>query len=524
MKVSFPLTLKVSLWLLANLLLLAAAGGAFYVSQFGLGWESLTRGALGERLQGIGDSIASDLNIEPAGVRPAILGSRAQKYGADFYLFSNDGTQLAGPSVTLPTEVRDQMRRGNARGGPEGGGLRPSPPPRRGEGPPEGRPPPPDGKGPPVPGRPPPPEERGPPPGARPPPPNGRPPGEGRMSEGRFVFHSTTPAATWIGLRVPVPSDFGRPVPGTVIVRATSLWTLGRLLHAGPWFALATGAFLLSVVFWLPLVGSITHALKRLTRATERIAEGHFETRVELERRDELGHLGHSVDRMAARLDTLVNGQKRFLGDVAHELGSPLARLQVATEILETRADPALNEHVADVREEVEHMAALVNELLTFTKTGLRPREAELTTVTLLPLLRETLEREQGTARVALLVPDDLTVRADAALLSRAVGNLVRNALRYTDPATPIRITVKEESAGVSLLVEDEGPGVPPEALTRLGEPFYRPEVARSRETGGVGLGLAIVRSCVAACGGEVTFANREPQGFRAEIKLKAAA
>lgn len=512
MKVTFPLSLKVSLWLLANLLLLAAAGGAFYVSQFGVGWESLTRGALGERLQGIGDSIASDLNVEPEGVRPAILGSRAQKYGADFFLFRNDGTQIAGEKITLPTPVHDELRKGFLRGGgegppgPPGPGGRPSRPrPPRGEGPPEGRPFFDDG---------PPPEDR---------PPASRPPGGQRMGEGRFVFHSTETAATWIGLRVPVPSDFGRPIPGTVIIRAPSLYIVGRLLHAGPWLAIAASALILSILFWLPLVGSITRSLARLNRATERIAEGHFDTRVALARRDELGHLGHSVNRMAERLDTLVNGQKRFLGDVAHELGSPLGRLQVATEILETRADPALREHVADVREEVVQMAALVNELLAFTQAGLRPRDAELAAVELAPLVHEALAREQATDRVSVSLAGDYTVRADALLLSRAIGNLVRNALRYTAAADTIRLTATRTGPHVALLVEDEGPGVPPEALARLGEPFYRPETARSRESGGAGLGLAIVRSSVAACGGEVVFANRTPHGFRAELRLLPA-
>jgi len=130
--------------------------------------------------------------------------------------------------------------------------------------------------------------------------------------------------ATWIGLRVPIKLGFGPPTPGTVIIRTESLWTLARLLRLGPGLAVGAGALLLSLLFWLPLVGSITRSLTRLNRATERIAEGEFSTRVELSRRDEIGHLGHSVNRMAERLDTLVNGQKRFLGDVAHELGSPL--------------------------------------------------------------------------------------------------------------------------------------------------------------------------------------------------------
>lgn len=511
MKVTFPLTLKVSLWLLANLLLLTAAAGAFYVSQFGVGWKSLTHGALGERLQSIGDSIATDLHTEPEGVRPAIFRSRAKKYGADFFLFTNTGTQVAGDPVELPAAVREELNPGQR---PDSPGPRPPRArPPRGESAPDGRPPiafedrlPPDTRR----------KKEGPPPGGRPPP-------EARRSGGRFIVHSPSPAATWIGLRVPIPNEFGPPTEGTVIIRAPSVFAVGRLLHAGPWLAIGTSAFLLSVLFWLPLVSSITRALKRLSTATERIAEGQFETRVELSRRDELGVLGSSVNRMAERLDTLVNGQKRFLGDVAHELGSPIGRLQVATEILEARADPALRAHVADVREEVQQMAALVAELLTFTKTGMRARDAELAAVPLAPLVLDLLTREQATGRVTVAVPADISVRADPALLARALGNLVRNAVRYTDASHAIHLTAVRDHATVSVSVEDDGPGVPPEALARLGEPFYRPEIARTRETGGAGLGLAIVRSSVAACGGEVHFSNRTPRGFRVELRLAAA-
>src|SRR5207248_364238 len=144
----------------------------------------------------------------------------------------------------------------------------------------------------------------------------------------------------------------------------------------------------------------ITHSLGQLTAATGRIAEGRFETRVPEKRRDEIGALGSSVNLMAARLDTLVNGQKRFLADVAHELGSPISRLQVAIEILEMRADPALRDQVADVREEIQQMSALVNELLAFTKAGLRPRTAELASVELAPLVREVVQREDNTGRI----------------------------------------------------------------------------------------------------------------------------
>jgi two-component system sensor histidine kinase CpxA len=99
----------------------------------------------------------------------------------------------------------------------------------------------------------------------------------------------------------------------------------------------------------------------------------------------------------------------------------------------------------------------------------------------------------------------------------------VRNALRYAGDAGPISVTAQRDQRVVALVVEDDGPGVPPGDLDRLGEPFFRPELARTRESGGVGLGLAIVRNSIAACGGEVRFSNRSPHGFRAEIRLPAA-
>ena len=496
MKVSFPLSLKVSLWLLVNLLLLAAAGGGFYVSQFGLGWTSLTHGVLGDQLQSIGDSIASDLQAEPESERPAIIASRSLKYGADFFLFTNDGRLVAGDGVDLPEAVHEELDRSLRRGSPA-----PENPPARSR-PPRGPRSPDSG-----------PSENfstsdGPPSSNR------RPP-EG----GKFLVRTATPAATWIGLRVPIKIGFGPPTPGTVIIRTDSLWTLARLLRLGPGLAIGAGALLLSLLFWLPLVGGITRSLARLNRATERIAEGEFATRVELDRRDEIGQLGYSVNRMAERLDTLVNGQKRFLGDVAHELGSPLGRLQVATEILESRADPSLRPPIADVREEVQHMAALVNELLTFTKAGLQAPLPALAPVPLAPLVQRVLAREDPALRVTAHLAEEVSALADPALLERALGNLVRNALRYA-PAGAISLTVGVKGEHAVITVADEGPGVPDAALARLGEPFYRPDAARTSEAGGTGLGLAIVRASIATNRGSVTFRNRTPHGFEATIAL----
>jgi two-component system sensor histidine kinase CpxA len=308
-----------------------------------------------------------------------------------------------------------------------------------------------------------------------------------------------------------------------VVLRVPTLAALLRLLDLATWLWLAAGAAVVSVLFWLPLVGSLTRDLAKLSYATREIADGRFDTRVNASRRDELGSLGASVNNMADRLDRMANGQKRFLGDIAHELGSPLGRMQVSVEILQQRADPALQTAIQDVREEVDHMARLVEELLDFTRAGLQPRVAPLVAVDLAALVERVLAREAATELVSVRLYAGAAVRGDPEILARALGNLVRNAVRHAGRGVEITIRAARLGDTVHLIVEDEGPGVPPEALGRLGEPLFRPDFARNRDGGGTGLGLAIVKTCVESCGGSVTFTNREPSGFRVTLLLATA-
>src|SRR5207249_2057473 len=111
-------------------------------------------------------------------------------------------------------------------------------------------------------------------------------------------------------------------------------------------------------------------------------------------RADELGRLGKAINHLAVRLGGFVQGQKRFLGDVSHELNSPLARMQFALSILEQRADPAQRDYIADVHEEVELMSRLVSELLAYSKAGMRGPEIKLEAVSLRPLIADVVARE----------------------------------------------------------------------------------------------------------------------------------
>lgn len=488
MRVPLPLSLKITVWLLLNLLVLGVAACALMVEQGGLSWNSLVRGPAGNRAQQLGSTIVGEfVAAETPEDAQEVLTYYGAQYGAQFFLLHPTLPTAARSRDVLPASVAARLEELRPEGG-RGPGRRGAPPGGRGEG----------GRG----GR-------------------GGPQPDDEV-RGRFLVRTEAPDAFWVGVRVLV----ARPGPATLLMRVDSWWGLMRLLDLQPWLIAGGSVAVFSIVFWLPLVLGITRDLKRLTVATEQIADGRFETRVPTTRRDEIGHLGESVNAMAARLDTLVNGQKRFLGDVAHELGSPLARLQLAVEILETRSDPALREPIADVRDEVHQMTALVNELLAFTKAGLHPRTTELAVVELGPLVRDTLAREDPAGRIASDIPSDLRVRGDGPLLARAIGNLARNALRHAGENGVIKVTAthdatsSERGGRIRLLVTDEGPGVPPEALPRLGEPFYRPELARTRETGGAGLGLAVVRSVARAHGGDAALENLPGGGLRARARL----
>jgi two-component system sensor histidine kinase CpxA len=511
MKVTYPLSLKVSVWLLLNLLLLAALGIGFLVVQGGLGWDSLVAGSSGNRAQATANIIAGETSAATAETRSEVLARFGAAFEADFHLFRMDGLQVAGATVELPSEVRARVAIAptGGRGFGRGGEFGPGRDGRRG-----------DFKGP----------KREPNDKAErepPPEPKGRlePPLDPSRDRGRFIVRTAAPAAYWVGLRVPFSTNERARFIGPImlVARVESLWSLLRFLDLQTWLFAGTGVLALSVVFWLPLVRGITQSLGQLTMATEQIADGRFDTRVPANRRDEIGRLGESVNRMATRLETHMAGQKRFLGDVAHELCSPLARLQLASGILAERAPKELHETVADLRDEVQQMSTLVNELLAFTKAGLQQREVACEKVALEPLVRDAIDRENGGDRVTVGVQAGLSVLAEPNLLARAISNLVRNALRYAGAEAAISVTAVRNGNRAIITIDDDGPGVPAEALDRLGEPFFRPEAARTRELGGVGLGLSIVRAAVASCSGEVRFSNRSPHGFRAEIILASA-
>ena len=533
MKVRFPLYAKILLWFFLNLVFLAIAFFAFLKIQFHLGLDSLLLGQAGDRIQAVSQIISSELNDAPKAQWSGILERFSSAYQVQFYLFHLDGGQVAGETIALPAEVHAKFteRRWPFWQPQRQPGASPDGQPAFREGRPDE----------PRPNRPQQPRqperESGSPRDAQPAFPGG-PQDEPRPNrpqpqqpgappfgpQARFMLHTSSPSRYWVFVRVPVlDREQQRPIPVTLLAVSNSIRGGGLFFDFLPWVGVGLGVLFVSVLFWFPLVRGITRSLSQLTHATEQISEGKFEARVEASRRDELGRLGQAVNRMATRLAGFVSGQKRFLGDIAHELCSPIARIQVALGILEQRADDKQKAYVEDVREEVQHMSSLVNELLSFSKAGLRQKEIKLEPVKLADLARRVVAREAAEANlIEIHIDESLQAQAEPELLSRALANLVRNAIRYAGQSGPITVSANAQDGRVILTVADCGPGVPEETMGQIFDPFFRLEPSRSRDTGGTGLGLAIVKTCVEACQGTVTAKNRSPSGLQVEIVLKS--
>jgi two-component system sensor histidine kinase CpxA len=264
--------------------------------------------------------------------------------------------------------------------------------------------------------------------------------------EKHFMKHTRHPSRYWSGIRIWIPY---RPDvhmrPAILLAVSDSITGNGFFFDPTPWIVAVLIVIALSVLFWIPMIRHITQPLKRMTRAAEEIAKGKFDGVITEDRADEIGRLAKAINHMTSRLGGYVRGQKRFLGDVAHELCSPIARIQLGLGILENRIDAQHKDGMADVVEDVTHMSNLVNELLSFTRAEIDPGKVTLERTPLLPIVTRVLEREKAEhmAFVTRIDPDTKVV-ADAELLARAMSNLVRNAIRYAGQSGPIHIIAEQ--------------------------------------------------------------------------------
>ncbi len=287
-------------------------------------------------------------------------------------------------------------------------------------------------------------------------------------------------------------------------------------------------ALLVSAAICYFLTLYLTAPILRLRSVAQQIAAGELsvraEPRMEL-RRDELGDLVRDFNRMADKTEHLISSQRQLLYDVSHELRSPLARMNVALDLLRGRVrdDPALDRIGIDL----QRLNEMIGRLLTVAKleatstlqTAVRVDLSELISSVVIDADFEAQERG---SRVDIVQAANLAVPGDPNLLRSAIENVLRNAVRFTQTGTTVEVALRTNgvtSAHEAIIsIRDHGPGVPEQELAKIFRPFYRVADTRSRDSGGVGLGLAITERVVQLHGGRIQAMNDPNGGLRVEM------
>ena len=283
--------------------------------------------------------------------------------------------------------------------------------------------------------------------------------------------------------------------------------------------------------FWLARY--LTKPVLRMRTTTNELAEGNLGARVATKltkRRDEIGDLGRDFNGMAERLESMVKAQQRLLGDISHELRSPLARLGVALGLARQRSGPEATASLDRIERESDNLNEMISQLLTLTRLESGTDGRKRSEVDLSALVHEVAEDADFEAHslnrsVQVVVSDSCSINGVEELLRSAVENVVRNAVRFTAEGTAVEIALKRQNGSgdnfAVISVRDRGNGVPEESLEKIFRPFYRTEDARDRQSGGgTGLGLAITERAVRMHGGRVQATNAPGGGLSVEMKL----
>jgi two-component system sensor histidine kinase CpxA len=322
--------------------------------------------------------------------------------------------------------------------------------------------------------------------------------------------------------------------------RVYTLISTGRpqpqpLLEPGPagvGMRLAVAAVISALVSFL-LARYLAAPLGQLSRASQQLAKGDLAVRVGTpldQRKDEFGGLARDMDEMAHRLQVSQQANQRLLRDVSHELRSPLARLRVALEIARNKDQSQVVAELDRIELESERLENLVDEVLSLLRESTGPAELKITRFDLAELLQdlvETVNYESGedNEQIELQAHASVSIDADRELLWRVFENLLRNAMLHGTGEDRVKVCLEQPVDGeVQVSVSDSGPGIAEAHIDRVFEPFYRVDEARSRDSGGHGLGLAIAASAVRRHGGSISAANREQGGLEVRVVLPSGA
>ena len=324
-----------------------------------------------------------------------------------------------------------------------------------------------------------------------------------------------------------------------------------RLLHTlFPWIVVMILMTGLALVLLLPpsalvsyfVARRTTRRLETLAEATTALREGHRSTRVDVAGEDEVAQLQADFNAMAGDLEEtlhdleiqrdavshLLQSRRELVASVSHELRTPIATLRATLESARSGQAASLQHDLKIVEAEVLRLQRLVDDLFTLSQLEVDGLALDCQPTDVISVVQRMADAlapfawNSGRVELVSKVPDNpLQAHADAKRLEQILANLMRNGIRHTPPGGIVAITVREEPESVAIDVHDTGEGIDPEDLPRIWERFYRSESSRTRDRGGAGLGLALVKEMTEAMGGSVTVESKIGCGSRFTVRLQ---
>lgn len=303
----------------------------------------------------------------------------------------------------------------------------------------------------------------------------------------------------------------------------------GQLVQELPSWARIAIPVLISFVFCLLLARSFSKPIAAIRKAATELGKGNLTTRVKgiSKRNDELGQLATSFDLMAEQLQQNQSAQQRLLGDVSHELRSPMTRLQMALGLAqqESTSQSAREQYLQRCQLEVDRLNQMIEEALVLSRLENALQTFEKQPIDFTALVKKIIHEEHFIANERAItitldpvIPVELL--GDHNLLYNAISNVLTNAVKYSSEHSTVNVALSINEEFVNLVICDNGIGVPPESLNDLFTPFYRVNLARDRNTGGTGLGLAIAKQAIIAHQGNIFAKNNEIKGLSVTIQL----
>jgi two-component system, OmpR family, sensor histidine kinase CpxA len=329
-------------------------------------------------------------------------------------------------------------------------------------------------------------------------------------TEGNFLAARATNAhGSYLLIGEFNPPSLAERVPGDILW-TLKLWTI------------------FSAIVCLVIAHYLTKPIEKLRDATHELARGNLDIRAGENlgrRKDEIADLVRDFDTMAGELRQQIQSERNLLSGVSHELRSPIARMRLALTIARHADDAERIEMLDRIEQDTVQLDSMLERILTVTRLENGQVKPQFEEVALNDVIDDVLhdanfEAAATGVTIAYQGDGEIRIKGDIGLLHSAVENLVRNAMFYSGREGKIEVNLAKADSTAIITVRDNGPGVPEAALPLLFKPFYRVDGSRGTTTGGMGLGLAIVRNAVAVHGGTAVARNVSPHGLEIELKL----